>query len=83
MAEKKLSVPMSSILVALSVQIDVLGGEREAELRKTVVKNTRLSVVRFVEVLEKYKRKYGRKARKHYLLEPDSSSPSRFRRIEH
>lgn len=77
MAEKKPSVLTSSTQAVLSAQTDVLDGEREIGLQKTAVKNTRLSAVRFVEALGKYKRKYGRRARKHYSLESDSSSPPR------
>jgi len=76
MVEEKPSVGMSSILPVSSAQIDVLGGERKIGLRTMVVKSTRLSVVLFVEVLENYRGKCGRKAREHYSFEACLSSIS-------
>lgn len=57
-----LFVIMSYIPPVSSVRIDVLGGERKTGVRTTAVKSMRLRVVLFVEVWDKYKGKYGRKA---------------------
>jgi len=63
---------MFSILLVSSVQIDVLGGERKIGLQTTEVRSTRLLAVLFVEALEKYRGKCGRKGRKRYLFEEQS-----------
>jgi len=53
---------MSYIPLVSSARIDVPGGERKIGVQTTVEKDTRLRAVLFVEVWDKYRGKYGRKA---------------------
>lgn len=71
---------MSSTPPVSSVQTVAQGGEKRIVPLRVVMKSTRLSVVQFAGVLEKFQWRCGRKAQKRYSSEARLSCHGRKRR---